>query len=566
MNPPNHLPRLTLDDYEGRFADRHRLHDVIDRWARIKPEAPALVSANDGQSLTWRDFSSTTKALAAELHRRGFAKGDYLLSLLPFTIEHVLLEYACFRLGVIVAPLDLRLTPPEILRAIELLNPRGFAGLGKTALADFSPLWKLLAAKAPQISTRILFGPVEDLDGLTPYADLLNSAKQAPADFRSDTVTPDDGALVIFTTGSTGSPKPALLSHRNITVQNMCLSESFFAGDSGRRTLVNLPASHVGGQTEILMSTLFGGGTAVLLAVFDAARSLHAIAQHKLQLIGQIPAMFNLEWLLKDYARHDLSSLEFVAYGGNAVSRVFVEKMATMAPLVGTGLGLTETAGFCTYIDASASRHEEILQSLGHAMPIYPCSIRQAMREDGSAGDELPAGEIGNVCFHGPQTFLGYVNDPEATARTISSDGFLYTGDLGRLTDAGLQMTGRAKWVIKSMGYQVFPGDVERCILALEQQVSNCIVVGAPHAVLSEAVVALVEKRPGITLTERELDKQTRALPSYMRPRHWILLEPGTLPLNRVVKPDHQRAQQIALDAISTLRANGQWDSDYLDK
>jgi len=92
---------------------------------------------------------------------------------------------------------------------------------------------------------------------------------------------------------STGSPKPALLSHRNITVQNMCMCGSFFGGDSGTRTLVNLPPSHVGGQTETMMSTFFGGGTVVLLDLFDASRSLRAIARHRVQLLGQIPAMFN---------------------------------------------------------------------------------------------------------------------------------------------------------------------------------------------------------------------------------------------------------------------------------
>ena len=278
-------------------------------------------------------------------------------------------------------------------------------------------------------------------------------------------MTEDDGALVIFTTGSTGSPKPALLSHRNITVQNMCICGAFFGGDRGARTLVNLPASHVGGQTEMLMSTFFGGGTAVLLEVFDAGRSLRAIAQHRVEILGQIPAMFNLEWMLKDYDRHDLSSLKFAAYGGHAVSRPFVDQLAAMAPVIGTGLGLTEAAGFCTYVQANAAGRETILAGLGVDMPIYPCTIRQPMRADGNAGDELPSGEIGHVCFRGPQTFLGYVNDPAATAKAISRDGFLYTGDLGYKDAAGLHLTGREKWVIKSFGYQIFPGDVETAYL-----------------------------------------------------------------------------------------------------
>jgi acyl-CoA synthetase (AMP-forming)/AMP-acid ligase II len=349
----------------------------------------------------------------------------------------------------------------------------------------------------------------------------------------------------------------------------MCLCGAFFGGDSGTRTLVNLPQSHVGGQTEAMMSTFFGGGTAVLLEVFDAGRSLRAIAQHNVEILGQIPAMFNLEWMLKDFNRYDLSSLKFAAYGGHAVSRAFVDQLAAMSPVIGTGLGLTEAAGWCTYVlastaDRDSSNKEAILAGLGVDMPIYPCTIRQPMREDGSAGDELPSGEIGHVCFNGPQTFLGYVNDPVATAKAISRDGFLYTGDLGFKDAAGLHLTGREKWVIKSFGYQIFPGDVEKHICALTEKVANCVVVGVAHEVVSEAVVAVVEKKAGADLSSRELDRHARELPAYMRPRHWIILEVGQMPLNRIGKPDYVRAQEMARAEIAELRARGEWDSAHV--
>ena len=110
------------------------------------------------------------------------------------------------------------------------------------------------------------------------------------------------------------------------------------------------------------------------------------------------------------------------------------------------------------------------------------------------------------------------------------------------------------------MGYQVFPGDVEAHILALTDKVANCVVVGAPHEMVSEAVVALVEKRPGVELTPKELDRHARSLPPFMRPRLWILLEPGTMPLNRIAKPDHLRAEEMALQEIAHLRQHGGWD------
>jgi acyl-CoA synthetase (AMP-forming)/AMP-acid ligase II len=570
------MPQFTLDDYEQAFADRHLLHGVVAKWAKDKPDAPALLSADGSRAVTWSEFDRATTALAKELLRLGFVKGDFLVTLLPLSVDHVLLEYGCFKVGVIVAPLDLRLSPTEVIRALEILRPRGFAGLGAKAPFDFRPLWRALQAHCGWIQDWIAVDSDEAIPGARPFASLAGPAWRSVTDASPGTagdsaaltgiasaVTEEDGALVIFTTGSTGSPKPALLSHRNITVQNMCMCGAFFGGDRGSRILVNLPPSHVGGQTEALMSILFGGGTAVLLEVFDAGRSLRAIAQHRVEILGQIPAMFNLEWMLKDYDRCDLSSLKFAAYGGHGVSRPFIDQLAKMAPVIGSGLGLTETAGFCTYIQAGADGRETILAGLGQDMPVYPCFIRQPMRADGNAGDELNSGEIGHVCFRGPQTFLGYVNDPAATARAISRDGILYTGDLGYKDAEGLHLTGRDKWVIKSLGYQIFPGDVERHICGLADKVANCVVVGVAHEVVSEAPVAVVEKKPGVELSSQELDRHARSLPSYMRPRHWIVVEPGQMPLNRVVKPDYVRAQEMARQEIAQLRARGEWDSRH---
>jgi len=565
------VPQFTRNDYQRVFTDRHLLHGVVAKWAKDRPEAPAILSAEGNRTVTWREFDRISTVLAKELSRLGFTKGDFLVTLLPLSVDHVLLEYSCFKIGVIVAPLDLRLSSAEVMRVLEILRPRGFAGLGVKAPFDLRLLWSVVEARCPWLEHRIAMDSDEAISGTLSYASIADRAIRAAEDAYpamavdgfDSTITEDDGALVIFTTGSTGSPKPALLSHRNITVQNMCMCGAFFGGDRGTRTLVNLPASHVGGQTELLMSTFFGGGTAVLQELFDAGRSLRAIARHRVEILGQIPAMFNLEWMLKDYDRHDLSSLRFAAYGGNTVSRPFIDQLAAMAPVVGTGMGLTETAGFCTYIQANADEKETILTGLGHDMPVYPCSIRQPMRADGSAGDELPSGEMGHVCFCGPQTFLGYVNDPAATAQAISRDGFLYTGDLGYKDAAGLHLTGRAKWVIKSLGYQIFPGDVERHICTLAEKVTNCVVVGVAHEVVSEAVVALVEKKPGVELNRKELDRHARGLPSYMRPRHWIVLEAGQMPLNRVVKPDYLRAQEMARQEIAVLRERGEWDSGY---
>ena len=567
------MPRYTLSDYENQYADRQMLHGVLAKWALATPDAIAVLSADGSRTLTWSQFDRYTTALAIELLQLGFHKGDFLVSQLPLTVDHVLLEYACFKIGVIVAPVDLRLAAGEVVRVLQKLQPRAYVALGVAAPFDFRATWSAVQENCSGIG-HLFAVSTEAIPGTRPLTEIIEPAYHAgehedgavPASLKHATaaITPDDGALVIFTTGSTGSPKPALLSHRNITIQNMCMSGAIFGGDLGLRTLVHLPPSHVGCQTEMMMSTLFGGGSVVLVEIFDPGKTMRAIEQHGVQIFAQIPAMFNLEWMLKDYDQYDLSTLRLVAFGGNSVSKAFVDRVATMASLVATGLGLTECAGFCTYALVNAGEHAPLATGLGIDMPIYPCTIRQPMREEGNAGDELPNGEIGNVCFRGPQTFLGYVNDPDATAKTISRDGYLYTGDLGVKDATGLRLTGRAKWVIKSFGHQIYPGDVESHITALSEKVASCVVVGAPHEVVSEAVVALVEMKPAVELDRKELNQHARKLPPYMRPRHWIILEPGKMPLNRLAKPDYLRAQEMARDSVAELRARGEWDSRHV--
>jgi acyl-CoA synthetase (AMP-forming)/AMP-acid ligase II len=587
MTSTRGVPSLSHKDFDERFADRHLLPSVVEKWARERPGHPALISADTGQATSWAELEKLTRGLAMQLVEMGYRKGDCFASALPLTPEHVLLEFACFRIGVVFAPLDLRLSKAEMIRSLGILRPKGFAFLGEQPeIVPSAPQFPSAAAvaaigmdEAPFIEHRLCFSEAYAASSSKNPADapltmrrmLARAAERTGTDaasatvheaFRAATATVDenDGALVIFTTGSTGSPKPALLSHRNITCQAMCISRAFFRGDSGMRTLVNLPPSHVGCQTELLMGTFFGGGTAILLAAFDPLRSLRAIEQHKVQVLGQIPAQFHFEWRLKDYDGFDLASLEFVAYGGQQVSEPFIRKMASMAPWIGTGLGLTEAAGFCTYqLHPRASAHA-CLSSLGVDMPVYPASIRGPMGEDGFAAAELPEGEIGHICFRGPQTFLGYLNNPEATARTVSRDGFLYTGDLGFKDGDGIHLCGRAKWVIKPSGYQVFPADVENHFCALAGQVSACAVIGVSHAVMSEAIVAFVEVKPGAELSSSMLERHARALASYMRPRHYVLLQPGQMPLNRVAKPDYMCLHEMAEREVAELRAKGKWD------
>ncbi|MBN1347713.1 MAG: acyl--CoA ligase [Phycisphaerae bacterium] len=565
----NGVPQYALSHFEEDFADRHLLHGVVAKWAKETPDAPALIEVETGNAYTYAQFDRLTTALALKLVDLGFEKGDFLATTLPFLAEHVFVEYACFKIGVIHAPLDIRLKAPEVVRSLGLIKPKGYVFLGKTEFVDFTELGKLVQARCPYIEHFVQLSPPAEtikgaLSGISMYQDLGKpsdlTASPAWKRYRelTESVTETDGAQVIYTTGSTGLPKPALLSHRNITAQCMCLGGGFEMLDGGRM-LVDLPPSHVGGQAEQLMTPLFAGGTSVLMRMFDPVRSLQAIQDHNVEFFGQIPAMFAMQWRLPNFGDFDFSSLKVAIYGGQQVSREFLRNLSKMAPRSATGLGLTELAGFVTYTPLDV-RVEDLDGSIGWDMPITPMSIRKPMKASGAAGEELPDGEVGEICFSGPQVFIGYVNNEDAYRRTVSKEGVCYTGDLGYKGKNGLYFSGRSKLVMKPKGYQVHPAQVEDHFTQLADRIAGCGAVSAPHDVFSEGVVLFVEPKDGKRLTREELDCHAKGIASYMRPLHYIILEPGKMPLNRVAKTDYVALKENALAEVDKLRAQGGWD------
>jgi len=566
----NGVPQYTLEHYNGEFGDRHLLHGVVEKWAKERPEKIALEIVDTGEKYSYREFDEITTALAVHLVELGHKKGDFVATMLPLLVEHIFLEYACFKIGAIHAPLDLRLKAEEVLRSLGLIQARTFVFQGKTAVGDFSPLGVAVQQHCPFVQQFIQFAPANEtvadalpVSRIVARVEALLSNPSVSSSWHkyqeiANSVQETDGAQVIYTTGSTGLPKPALLTHRNITAQNMCLGGAFDMTD-GARMLVHLPPSHVGCQGEQLMTTLFWGGTALVMHLFDAERTLKAIQDYKVEILGQIPAMFAMQWILPNYDSYDLSSLKLALHGGQQVSREFLSKLCTMAPKVCTGLGLTEMAGFVTYTPLDASL-EELLDNVGYDMPVTPLTIRKPMKEDGTAGEKLAQGEVGEICFAGPQVFAAYVNNPEAYAKTVSKEGICYTGDLGFMDDTGLHFSGRSKLVIKPKGYQVHPAQIEGHFSQLADTVANAAAVGVPHKIYCEAVVLFVEKRKGAELTLEQLEEHAKGIASYMRPSHYIIVDQGQMPLNRVAKTDYVLLKQRANEEVEALIQKGAWD------
>ena len=385
-----------------------------------------------------------------------------------------------------------------------------------------------------------------------------------------------------------GNPKAAKISHENIIIQNIGLKKGFLDAlcePIDLIMMVHLPMSHIGALAEQLLTTIYVGGQSILLHVFDAEKSLQAIEKMRVNCLGQIPALFQMQWRLPNYSNYDLSSLKVAIYGGQSVTSQFLERMQSMSKgiRISSGLGLTETGGFCTYtkIDATVS---EIMSSIGFDSPLCPLTIRepaQLVQVNGEqiwvAGEEKPSGQVGEVCFSGPQVFPGYLGNSEEILNVMkqtivplsldkkdSKDPFdfvLYTGDVASYDKEGLHFASRRKFIIKPKGYQVFPSEVEEVIESqFRDKILRVGVVGYEHQIFSEGVIAFIElKSQNETISEKEIHKACQEMAAYKRPSHIVFLKEA-MPLNRVAKIDYIQLKQLAAEEVKKLREQGKWD------
>ena len=549
----------------------HTVCGIIDKWAEKTPDKDAFIIYDTGKKYTYKDFQQNIDLMAFKLYNMGFRKGDILVTSLPFLDNHIFLGYACAKLGVMWTPLDLRLKPPEIMRCLETLKEKAkmYCHLGKTTAANFGMIGAAVQKNNPWLEYVVQFSDPDDRyrKGITPAYKIAQEAEQeykeavqnpeSMKDFREECakVGPKDPILIIFTTGSTGFPKPAMLTNEGIVCQNMCLAKAFGLEPSDK-IIVNLPPSHVGGTTEQFMTTLFGGGTDIVLHIFDAEKTLDAIQKYKATVMGQIPALYAMEWRLPNYSDYKISSLRFVICAGQSVDRPFLEQLRKMAPEIGGGLGLTETSGFCSYITVKEN-WEDFVTALGTDFPIYPMSIRKPMKADGTVGEKLAKGEIGEICYTGPQTFLGYFGKEEETRKTLTKDNYLYTGDMGYIANDGLHLEGRRKFLIKPKGYQVFPPEVEAFIAELPE-VESVAIVGAKHEVFTEGIVAYIKVKEGETLSKEKVMEHSKGMAAYKRPSLIVFID--EFPLNRVAKTDYVTLKDRVQEDIEKARAEGGWD------
>ncbi len=554
------------------------INNYLDKWAKESPNNTALIQFEDDRLVSYKQLKTIADFFALRLLDMGIKKGDIIATQLALFPEHVALMYACMKIGAIISPLDLRLKKEEVKRDLDKIKPKMFFFLGKTPIIDFNEIGEYVRDHCDYIQhfVQVLANPKEEkpIEGAQSIQQMMSKGKLVWLKIKDlfsnnlqktyATIYTHDPALIIFTTGTTGTPKPAMMSHENIIVQNQILAEGTKMKQTDR-TLVNLPPSHVGCTTESLLSTLYLGATAVLLKVFDVERSLKAIEKYKVSILGQIPTQFRMMWAHPDYEKFDLSSLEFAIYGGSAVDVEFLNKLASMAPRFGTGMGMTETAGFTTFTPEGISVEEMAGQVGRYFEHLGKITIRKPMNDDGTAGNELPDGEIGEICYHPPIVFLGYYNFPEETKKAISKEGILYSGDLGYFKDMGsyraLYLSGRDKFVIKQKGYQVFPDEVQSFI-AGHPKVDQVDVVGIKHKIFDEGIFAFVKPKKDVELMPDEIHEHCKNIAAYKRPQH-VEIWPADVdfPITRTTKIDKLILKEKAEIIVKELRAQGKWDA-----
>lgn len=552
--------------------------DYIKKWATITPDNPALVSADTGVSYTFQEFDEMITLYALQLKKLGIKKGDVVVAQWLAWPEFYMLTYACATVGAIMTPLDVRLMPHEVIRDMSKIQPVAFFCLGNTDIRDFREVTRTVQQEMPSVKTIVQWTPgakAEDIvEGCLNFESYFNKdtlleltkdellVKELHQEYAN--LGTRDPHIIIFTTGTTGEPKPALICNENTIINNAVFSRELGLYGTDNRYLNSMPTSHVAGTCQGPMTVWFTGGTVVTLSIYSPIGALSCIERFRPTWWGGVPTQFRMIWAMPEYSQYDISSLRFVLYGGSAVDVPFLEKMSQMAPTFGTSLGMTECAGYFTATPRGISL-EEMAGQVGQIFPeLAPVTIRKPMKEDGTAGEEMPLGEVGEICVHGPIVFLGYYNNPEATAGMISKEGILYTGDMGYFHDfgsyQGLKFSGRRKFVIKPKGYLVFPDEVADFI-SHHPKVAQAQIVGLPHEIFVDGVFAFVQPKPGENLTAEEILEYSKGMASYKRPIHveiWPTDQP--FPANRVGKIDVPQFIEIGQKIVDELREEGKWD------
>jgi acyl-CoA synthetase (AMP-forming)/AMP-acid ligase II len=453
-------------------------------------------------------------ALAERLRALGVGKGDRVALAMRNLPEWPVAFFAVVSLGAIVVPLNAWWTGPELAY--------GLADSGATVLVtDYRRHERLQPhyAELPQLAHILVARAKAPLEGAASrLEDVIGTpdAYHALPDvgLPEAAIAPDDAATIFYTSGTTGKPKGALGSHRNLATN--ILSGGFSAARAclrrgevppppePRSALLVIPLFHVTACSAVMMPALVTGSTLVFMRKWEPVEAMEIIERERIALTGGVPT---IAWQLLDHPerhKYDLSSIEAIAYGGAPSAPELARRIhAEFGALPGNGWGMTETMATVT-----SHSGEDYLNRPDSAGPPVATADLRIMSEDGTR--ELLVGETGELWSRGPMNVKGYWNKPEATAETFV-DGWVRTGDLARLDEEGfLYIVDRAKDMIIRGGENIYSIEVENLLYA-HPAVTDCALIGIPHHTLGEEPAAIVHLAPGMTASEAELQDFVRA-------------------------------------------------------
>jgi fatty-acyl-CoA synthase len=420
----------------------------VGRWladrARTTPQRVAI--DYDGRLVTYAELDAGADAFATALAEAGLARGDRVATLTGNSPEHVMVLFACARLGLILLPLSWRLTAPELRYQLEDAEPSLF-------LVE-DEYRELAEATGHRFVT--LTSPSKDGD--------------CP---RYESVTGEDALLLIYTSGTTGKPKGALLTHANCFWTNVSFDAT--TGVRGDDVVLQvLPQFHVGGWNVQPLLAWLKGATVVLERQFDAGRCLDLIERKRVTTMMGVPPIYLFMAQHERFPVADLSSLDRAVVGGAPMPEALLETWAARGTAIVQGYGLTEAAPNVLCLPP-----EDAVRKLGYAGKPYPFV-------------DVRLSEESELQVQGPNVFAGYWRNPEATQHVFTDDGWLRTGDVAERDDEGFyRIKGRLKDMYISGGENVYPAEVE-AVLHEHPAVQDAAVVGVPHERWGECGVAFV--------------------------------------------------------------------------
>ncbi|MFI5522551.1 long-chain fatty acid--CoA ligase [Streptomyces platensis] len=485
---------------------------VLADTAARRPDHPALV--RDDDVITYKQLWDRARHYAGELRRHGVAPGDRVVLLVPNSPRFPAVYYGVLALGAVVVPMNAQSRAAEVEFVLRDCHAHALICEG-TALEQGAP-----AASAAGVA---LYTVADDrsrgIDLDAPHAG------QPLADYVE--ADPDDLAAILYTSGTTGRPKGAMLTHRNIVTNIEVTAVSPFGVQDDDVLYGCLPLSHTFGQVCVMGTCFLAGATLVLAPRFSAGQALRTMARHGCTVFMGVPTMYHalLEAVAAGAPAHRLRR----AYsGGSALAAAVLARVQRVFGCeVYEGYGLTETSPCVAYNHPGTAPRPGTV-----GLPVEGVEVAIARADLEGRVELLPVGEVGEVVIRGHNVMAGYLGLPRATAEVLV-DGWFRSGDLGHLAPDGyLTLVDRKKDVIIQGGYNVYPREVEEVLLR-HPAVEQIAVVGVPDPARGEEVCAVVVRRDGAgpdAELAAEIDELARQeLTGYKRPRRVEFV--GRLPL-----------------------------------